>query len=113
MLLKDVEMMQLRSVEYLPPEVLKHCDDRGRHVDSTKGLNTSSGILNENNDLLSKIYPWSIDVWSLGVVILEIITCLPVWMGAKCRSLHLNGRVHMNKGVFYVEHRTLKTIYQK
>ena len=29
-------------------------------------------------------YPWSIDVWSLGCILLEILTGVPFWIKYKC-----------------------------
>ena len=55
--------------EYAPPEVLEF------------KLNGGS-----DNSALCKSYknhPWSYDVWSLGVTLLEIATGCPVWINKK------------------------------
>lgn len=34
---------------------------------------------------------WSVDVWSLGAIILEILTGVPLWMSLKCKA-EINGK---------------------
>ena len=53
---------EISTPEYLPPEVL---DSDGGH----KG----------------KMLKWSVDVWSIGIVLLEIVIGFPVWMSYKGR----------------------------
>lgn len=36
-------------------------------------------------NLQKKLQPWSIDIWSLGVIILELIVGFPIWMSYKGR----------------------------
>jgi len=59
---------------------------------------------------LSEIsHPWSIDVWSLGAIILEIITGVPLWMSLKCR-VELYGQNYLKVGLFAVKGRTYDKI---
>ena len=51
--------------EYLAPELLKHL----------KGL--EDGKLEAQN--------WSFDVWSLGIILVEIIVGYPVWLTLSCK----------------------------
>ena len=37
-------------------------------------------------------YPYAIDIWSLGVMILEILISCPVWMSYKARTI-IKGKV--------------------
>lgn len=63
--------------EYLAPEVLNYLENRG--------ANSNQGSCSE---ILSKIQePWSYDVWSLGVILLELLTGIPIWMSLKCRTV--------------------------
>jgi serine/threonine protein kinase len=54
----------------LPPEVLEYIDAR----------KTNPIKRGDKQSIMNKISSWSIDVWSLGVVVLEIIVGFPVWM---------------------------------
>jgi len=49
----------MATPEYLPPEILL-----------------------DNKKIITKSH--SIDIWSLGIIILEILTGIPVWMSFKC-----------------------------
>ena len=35
----------------------------------------------------SKLWQWSIDIWSLGVIILEMLIGFPIWMSYKGRVI--------------------------
>lgn len=54
--------------EYLPPEVLE---------------NTASHTC--SYDFVNKLSTWSIDVWSLGAVLLEVIMGFPIWLSYRGR----------------------------
>ena len=36
-------------------------------------------------DLGKKLLPWSIDIWSLGCILLETVTGFPLWLSYKGR----------------------------
>jgi serine/threonine protein kinase len=40
---------------------------------------------NTSNDLSRKLFPWSLDVWSLGAIILECLIGFPLWLSYKGR----------------------------
>lgn len=63
--------------EYLAPEVLDYLENRGH--------NTEANGTNSTN-LCKMQEPWSYDTWSLGIILLEILTGIPVWMSLKCRA---------------------------
>lgn len=63
--------LALTTPEYLPPEVLEHVNNKS------------------NYHFLSRLHPWSIDVWSLGVVLLEITLGYPVWLSYRGRIVCL------------------------
>lgn len=61
----------------MPPEVLEI------FILCKKGMNTRIQI-----EMLKKIIqPWSIDVWSFGAVLIEILTGIPHWLTYKCRVI--------------------------
>ena len=43
---------------------------------------------------------WSFDVWSLGVILLEIITGTPVWLSVKCKIEATFGKTFSGTGIF-------------
>ena len=63
--------------EYLAPEVLEYLENRG--------ANTSANGMNSTN-LCNMQEPWSYDMWSLGTILLELLTGIPIWLSLKCRA---------------------------
>lgn len=50
--------------------------------------------------------PWSYDMWSLGAIILEILSGIPIWMSLKCRTVpQANGKQTISTGIFGVQGR--------
>lgn len=66
--------LDITTPEYLPPEVLEHDHD----------LKNNPGNL---RNLLEYVCPWSIDVWSLGIILLECVLSYPIWMAYKGRII--------------------------
>ena len=62
--------------EYLSPEVLEYLENRAKN---TLANGTNSG------NLCRKLNPWSYDIWSLGAILLEILTGFPLWLSLKGR----------------------------
>ena len=44
----------------------------------------------------------SYDTWSLGVILLEILTGIPVWMSLKCRAQTVTGKSLVSLGILGV-----------
>ncbi len=89
----------MATPEYMPPEFL--------NVLTSNPVNRSYiEILKENTN------PWSNDVWSLGAILLEIITGIPLWMSLKCR-VDIGQRTFMKMGLFAVKSRAYDKIYIK
>lgn len=59
-----------------------------------------------------KSNPWSIDIWSLGVSILEMAIACPLWMNYKAK-VTVQGRVIYKTGLFGVNGRDSTKIYNK
>ena len=58
--------------EYLAPEVLDFVE------------NKSQGSNSQNLTRMQQA--WSYDVWSLGAILLEVLTGIPIWMSLKSRA---------------------------
>ena len=52
-------------------------------------------------------------MWSLGVILMEIITGFPVWMSLKCRVSTVDGKSVLGQGIFGVQGREGKRILVK
>lgn len=44
-------------------------------------------------------------MWSLGVILVEILTGIPVWMSYKCKLKTINGKTLINTGLLGVQGR--------
>ena len=53
------------------------------------------------------------DIWSLGSIILEILSGFPLWLSLKSRVKTYEGRSVINYGLFGVSGRDNAKIYQK
>lgn len=90
----------MATPEYVPPEFLQVLMKGGKHD------RTPSETLGDISN------PWSVDVWSLGAILLEIITGVPLWMSLKCRA-EINGKSVFKHGLFAVKGRQYDKIYAK
>jgi serine/threonine protein kinase len=63
--------------------------------------------------VLASAKPWSFDVWSLGIIVLEIVTGFPVWMSLKCRVQTSYNKQVIGMGMFGVPGREGKRIRAK
>lgn len=73
--LSEKGSIMMATAEYMPHEVLEVLS------------NTSKLALSQTQleYLQSVIHPWSIDIWSLGIVIIELLSGIPNWLCYKCR----------------------------
>ena len=53
-------------------------------------------------DLIGNSNSWSLDVWSLGTILLEIISGFPVWMDLKAKATLTSNKIRLGKGLFSV-----------
>jgi hypothetical protein len=56
------------------------------------------------------LWPWSIDAWSFGVVLLEMVVGFPVWLSLKGRKTRGSKSSETMKGVFGVQGRLIVKI---
>ena len=71
--------VEVTTPEYLPPEVLEYSEFR---------MMNKASFNQKNQDLMNikkRLKPWSIDIWSLGVILLELVIGFPIWMSYKGR----------------------------
>jgi dual specificity tyrosine-phosphorylation-regulated kinase 2/3/4 len=54
-------------------------------------------------------HPWIIDIWSLGCIVLEIVSGIPLWMSVKTRTPDKQ----TSAGLFAVKNRLFTKIIQK
>ena len=59
--------LYVTTPEYLPPEVLQYLEPSGQH----------------KNSFIDKLNSWSIDIWSFGIVLLELVIGFPFYMAYK------------------------------
>ena len=64
----DAKLSQT-TPEYMPPEVLEYLEKKSSY----------------KQKLSSKLQPWSIDIWSFGILLLELVSGFPLYMGYKGR----------------------------
>lgn len=80
--------LSLTTPEYLPPEFLQMFSGR-------RNMNNR-----QKHELLQKSsHVWSIDVWSIGIIVIEILVGVPVWMNFKCRTSG-SGKEQLTIGLF-------------
>ena len=80
--------LSVTTPEYLPPEFLQLFSHR-------KNLNNRQ----KHEQILKTCHPWSIDIWSLGVIIIEMLVGIPVWMSFKCKT-NSSGKELVTIGLF-------------
>ena len=61
--------------EYMPPEVLKISESITGDESYSK-----SEILSEET------HPWSVDIWSFGCILTEMVIGTPLWLSLKCKN---------------------------
>lgn len=99
----NVTQISATTPEYLAPEVLNYLEDRNKN---SKSVQTAVS-------LSQRSWPWSFDVWSLGIILLEIVTGCPVWMSLKCRVQTVDGKSVLGSGLLGVAQRDQKKILIK
>jgi len=57
--------------------------------------------------------PFVFDVWSIGSILIEILSGFPLWLSLKSRVLSLDGRSIVNYGIFGVSGRDNTKIFKK
>ncbi|CAI2382047.1 unnamed protein product [Moneuplotes crassus] len=99
---EEAKGLSLSTPEYLAPEVLSYLENKGKQKQKSKV-----------SEILQSMKVWSYDMWSIGALLLEIITGFPIWMSLKCRTKTKKGKQIFGKGIFGVQGRDCGKIYLK
>jgi len=78
------------KLEYAAPEILEY-------YHQLEGNAKNKDILSLN--LYNSSNRWSFDVWSFGIVLVEIIAGVPVWFDIRSRLFKLDGKPKMAEGI--------------
>lgn len=86
--------------EYLPPEI---------HSFLAKRFTNQTNVRVTDFAQVAFIF----DVWSLGSILLEVLSGFPLWLSLKSRVLSLEGQSKINMGLFGVAGRDNAKIMTK
>ena len=53
-------------------------------------------------NIARRLWPWSIDIWSLGVILMEMVIGYPIWMSYKGRIVRGEKSSGLMTGLFGV-----------
>lgn len=94
--------MGMATPEYMPPEFLEYLAEKDKHMANHKKI----------EELKTLIKPECIDVWSLGAILLEIFSGVPLWLSLKGRVTYSDKSV-FRYGLFGVRGRIYDKIRTK
>ena len=86
--------------EYISPEIIKF-------QENSKSCKDTVSFLHKMDE-----FPWCIDMWSLGVTLLELVLACPLWMSYKAKVV-IRDKVIYKTGLFGVKGRESGKIYSK
>ena len=95
---RDSGNVKMATPEFMPPEFLTALM---AHTGKESSINHLSGVCR----------PWSVDVWSFGAVLLEMVSGAPLWMSLKCKVG--NKAKSLKYGLFAAKGRAYDKICQK
>ncbi|TNV73436.1 hypothetical protein FGO68_gene9878 [Halteria grandinella] len=96
------DYLETTTPEYLPPEILEF-------IEQKQSLSSQGQQL----DITKRIHPWSLDVWSMGAILLETVIGFPLWLSYKGRILKSTISSTVQQGLFAVQGRVPKKIILK
>mmetsp|Transcript_16793 Transcript_16793/g.14729 ORF Transcript_16793/g.14729 Transcript_16793/m.14729 type:complete len:140 (-) Transcript_16793:179-598(-) len=89
--------ISMSTPEYLAPEVIDYLENKNK----PKYAEGVSGLFN-------RMHAWSYDMWSIGALLVEIVTGFPLWLSLKGRMRSMKGKNIFGQGIFGVQGRDLK-----
>ena len=99
---ENTNLISMSTPEYLAPEVIDYLENKNKPK-------FSDGV----QGLFEHMHVWSYDMWSMGALLLEIVTGFPLWLSLKGRMRSLRGKNIFGQGIFGVQGRDLKKILVK
>ena len=99
-LFTNLKQFSMATPEYMPPEILNYILFQNKLEYDVLMLNKMEKYKN----------PWTIDIWSLGCIVLEIITGVPLWMSLPTRIENSSKKA---TGLFAVKGRLFQKIISK
>ena len=101
---EELKNIKTATPEYMPPEILYLI---------LKNYNQDVQDIQKFFSKVLEDYPcWAIDIWSLGCLLLEILTGVPLWMTREC-EFHVDNETYRVSGLFGEKGRPFKTIIKK
>jgi dual specificity tyrosine-phosphorylation-regulated kinase 2/3/4 len=101
---EEAGSISMATPEYMPPEVLELILNSNKYTGPHKS----------QIEALSEVsQPWSVDVWSLASIVLEILIGIPHWISYKCKITGKKGKEILKTGLFAVKGRTYDKIIAK
>ena len=97
----NTSIISMSTPEYLAPEILDYLENKGK-----------SKYSNGASEVFKNMHVWSHDMWSIGALLLEIISGFPLWLSLKGRMKSKRGKNIFGQGIFGVTGRDCKKIYQ-
>lgn len=86
----------------MPPEVLKLSESM-----------VGDGSYTKSEILAGETHPWSVDIWSLGCILTEMVIGVPLWLSLKCKNEIGKKTVIQNGGLFAVKGKRADKIIMK
>lgn len=108
-LARTSQNIEITTPEYLPPDILDYIDTK----QSLFGGANANINATTTYDLSARHQPWSIDVWSLGAILLEMVIGFPLWLSYKGRIIKDEMSSVCMLGLFGVQGRVNKKISEK
>ena len=86
----------------MPPEILKISESM-----------IGDGSYTKSEILAKETHPWSVDMWSLGCILTEIVIGIPLWLSLKCKNEIGKKTVIKHGGLFAVKGKIIEKIIMK
>ena len=101
-LFETAKEISMSTPEYLAPEILSYLHNRNK-------AKYKEGVMSVFKTMNISSY----DMWSIGALLLEIVTGFPLWLSLKGRTKTLKGKQIFGTGVFGVAGRDCGKILKK
>ena len=79
------------TLEYLSPELLEYYSKVSKNPENKDAL-----LLN----LYNSSKKWSFDVWAFGIVLVEVVAGVPVWLDVRSKLVTADNKPKLGEGLF-------------